>query len=124
MKQVELISQRRQTREFIDRGGVWITLERHQVVKNDRGGADKITHEPLAAQLMVILHDNPSPRSNQVDSFSAGYVASATDQLMGYWNANVEKGDTFEHDGVKYEVTWVSPLREYETLANLKTSGQ
>ncbi len=122
----ELLINKRNTDVFIDSAPIMVSFVRRVQTRNERAGLEDSTPITLDPQRIRILHAPPRRRrkENNPPDPSLGEFPFAKDYLMGETDLDVELGDTFDVDGIQYEVTYVFINRQYETIANLGTKDQ
>jgi hypothetical protein len=121
----ELILHRKNTVAYIEAGFEMVVLHRRTPHRNERGGAD-ITPTVLPPQRMRVLHGYVGRRLEQAmpANQSMGHVPFAKDVLLGRWDADVQVGDWFMHNGAEFSVSYVFDNNsEFELLANLASTG-
>ena len=122
-QRVELLVMRRQTAEYIKREPVVLTLQRNQLVSDGQGGWTP-TAGPIPAGKQTFAFD-------AMGRVQAGHVRRTVDgqevepeyALMGKYDADVQRGDWFFIEGIKYEVVFVHPDRSYEVSAEVAYRG-
>jgi hypothetical protein len=115
----ELSVQRMLTRAFIEADVVTITLYRSTVTDDGAGGT--VTGAPVAiAPQCLRLITQGSTGADSKQRFTANGQAVSPDYvLMGTECADIERWDTFEHEGRAYEVVFVNQNRQYEVKAEV-----
>lgn len=125
MNATELKIKRKNTVAFIRAQPVQVVITRETKSQNLRGGWDT-EPEVLPAQTMRINHTLVGRRARQASpgDETFGSIPYSKDVLMGEWDADVRKDDTFTVDGVTYTVDYVYHTRDYETIANIQNTSQ
>ena len=116
----ELSIQRRLTAEFIKSDSVDVVLYRSAPVADGKGGTVKGSPAPLPEQCMrlIPLGDGATER------FTAnGQAVQPQYMLMGSYDADMQRFDSFTLDGVRYEVVFVNQNRQYETKGEVYYRG-
>lgn len=119
MKATELRAQRRQTTAYINGDLVMITLKRSERTTTAAGGSKLGTAEDLAPQAFHMPTPMTSPNS-QVSQTQEGPMERGDWRLVGFWDTDIKKHDTFELNNRWYEVVAILATTEYETIAGLK----
>lgn len=119
---LEAAVQRVITKGFISANLVVISLSRPTLV-DDGAGGKTMTWISLPPQNFRIIPQGGSGILRTVD----GKELSPEFVLVGYWDADVKKGDRFVIDGVTHEVIWILPdsamSSSYETKAEVVSRG-
>lgn len=108
----ELAAQRRITAAFIAADSLSVVLQRSARTSDGAGGVIVGTPAPIAAQTMrlIPLRDVGSVQRTTAD----GQLVDPTYALLGLYNADVQRWDTFTLNGAVYEVVFVQLNRQYE----------
>lgn len=122
--EVELKYNRRQTAAFIAYDAITVVLQHASVVPTAAGGMTRTStssRDPQTARMLPMGSGATAPVRRQVD----GEEVAAQFLLVLPWDAEVERGDWYYHDGLKYEVVWVPehPQRFYETKVEVTLRG-
>lgn len=113
---VELFVRRQGTLEMIAGNSMIVPLQRPSYVDDGAGGLQPGSVQVVLPQTFRIIALNREvPRRISAD----GSEVQPTYRLLGRWNADVERGDYFHKDGVRYEVVWVEPDKSDATRADL-----
>jgi hypothetical protein len=113
---------RAQTKAFIDADAKAITLARRNKVSNGSGGYD-VTYVPLMTPQTLRLipqHGNMSPLRETLD----GEAVQPDYILLGEWNADISRWDTFTDNGRRYIVLFVHEKATYEKKGEVKYLGE
>jgi hypothetical protein len=118
---VELRAQRANTVAFIKADSFTVVLERSVWASDGAGGTVKGDPAPLPAQVMrlIPLRDVGSVQRTTAD----GQAVEPTYALLGSYDADMERWDTFLLDDVEYEVVFVNQSRQYETKGEVFYRG-
>lgn len=117
----ELAAQRSMTTWFIRADQQSVTLERTEWIDDGAGGTYKGGVTPLAAQVMRLI---PLRDVGSVQRMTAnGQSVEPTYALLGQWDADMERWDTFTIAGSVYEVVFVQENRQYETKGEVFYRG-
>lgn len=106
----ELKAQRRISRAFIDADSRSVVLLRGAFTSDGAGGKIRGEGVPLAAQRMRLI---PQEDGATARTTAEGETATPEYMLMGEWDADMERFDEFELDGVRYQIVYVDD-RQYE----------
>lgn len=105
------------TREMIKGNPISIVLLRPNRIDDNAGGSYAGTPVPQTAQeFRIIAQDLRVPVVRTVD----GTEVQPQYVLLGYYDANILRGDTFQLAGIEYTVVWVEPDRLDATRAVLR----
>jgi hypothetical protein len=117
---VELYMQRLNTDAFIKAWPEVLVLNRVLHVSDGQGGFSTTTLPPLAAQTFAVL-----PQNHQLQDRITidGQTVTPDYKLLGYYNADIQRGDWFLWRGNRYDVVYVYGNRDYETLAEVLYRG-
>jgi hypothetical protein len=116
MSDVELFVRRQGTLEMIAGNSTIVSLQRPSFVDDGAGGERPGPVQVVLPQTFRIIALNRDvPRRISAD----GSEVQPSYRLLGRWNADVERGDFFVRDGVRYEVVWVEPDKLDATRAEL-----
>lgn len=105
---VDLLVNQRQTEDFIERNPSDVVLSR-EVRADDGAGGYTTTATPLTSQRVRVVQqrqNSGTERRNQ-----AGEVVRPAITLVMKHDADVQRGDTFDWQGLDAEVVWVTDLR-------------
>ncbi len=120
----ELTTARRNTRSFILADKVKIALRRPQYTESEAGGRIQISPVILPSQDFRIVPFSGQVWDRTKTTPDEGRVSDVTQQLVGYYNADIETNDEFEwdFDGLTgfYKVVHVSPKRHYRVSATIE----
>lgn len=110
LRPAELKAQQRISRAFIDADGRMVVLMRSPRTDDGAGGFVVGTPVPQGAQCLRLL-----PQEDGATERTTAEGESATPQymLMGPWNANMQRWDEFELDGIRYQIVYIDD-RKYE----------
>jgi hypothetical protein len=110
LRPAELKAQQRISRAFIDADARDVILLRSP--RTDDGAGGFVVGEPVSqgAQRLRLLpqEDGATERTT-----AEGETATPQYMLMGPWNANMQRWDEFELDGIRYQVVYIDD-RKYE----------
>lgn len=106
---------REQTEQFIEQNPIDLVLVRHAKVPDGAGGTRSVdtTLEPQRVRI-VGQRTAVSVERRTV----SGVVVSPEQVVVGEWDLDIQRGDTFRHQGVLMEVVWVHDLG-YEKMAEV-----
>jgi hypothetical protein len=126
MNSAELRANRRNTKAFIAADPVELVLYRQEIKRTSGGNLAKVGEPvPLAPQTFRMLPQG----SAQADvRNTSGKLAPQTYVLMGEWDADMARDDTFTHNGVDYTLEGIigpehSDDSVYERKAPVKRNG-
>jgi hypothetical protein len=113
--------QKRNTLAYLDADAEWVTLSRNAMPAADgSGGYTAGGTTPLDPQEFVLTTTNRQlPIRRTVD----GLEVSPEYIMTGRWDADIQAGDWFFRNGVKFEVVFVHLDRSYETTAEVMYRG-
>lgn len=119
--QPELETNRRNTAAHIarDPNSSVIVLSREDLVW-EGGSFNRTNQRQLDDQKMSLIasvQQLPERRTVEGQSLTPEFI------LLGNYGADIENGDWFYLDGVKYEVVFVHPDRSYEVVAEVVYRG-
>jgi hypothetical protein len=112
----EAIAQKRVTEAFIQADPDYITLTRHERVRNDAGGWTVVDPYELTPQRFKLIHVGPP---GDVTTADGEFSKPQYDQLVGKVGADIQRGDTFEYEDDSWLVVKVHTT-EYEVLGNIE----
>jgi hypothetical protein len=120
-RQAELEANRRNTAEVIARDPSKIVplLSREDLVW-DGGSFNRTNQRQVRGKSMMLIasvQQLPERRTIEGQSLTPEFI------LLGEYGADIENGDWFYIDGVKYEVVFVHPDRSYQTKAEVVYRG-
>ena len=106
----ELKAQRRISRAFIDADGRDVILLRSPRLDDGAGGFSLGPSVPQGPQRLRLLpqEDGATERTT-----AEGETATPQYMLMGPWDANMQRWDEFELDGIRYQIVYIDD-RKYE----------
>lgn len=121
MADFELHMQQRNTEAHLDADGEPVVLTRNSLPTPDgSGGYTSGGAEPIEEQEFVLSTTNrqlPIRRTVDGIEISPEYI------MTGRWDADVQAGDWFFKEGIKYEVVFVHLDRSFETTAEVTYRG-
>lgn len=109
------------TNEFIKANPTSLVLTRHTESPSATGGVDHVETNLLAQDFVISGGASMRPPEATTE---AGNIANYTIQLIGYYDADVQDGDTFTIDGGRYQVDFVYPDRDYRTVVQAIYRGR
>jgi hypothetical protein len=117
----ELAIQRRLTEQFIKADSLEIVLYRSTPVADGKGGYTHSAPAPLPAQTMrlIPLGDGATERLT-----ANGQAVSPQYMLMGLYDADMQRFDSFTVGNDRYDVVFVNENRQYETKGEVYFRGQ
>jgi hypothetical protein len=117
----ELTILRTNTTEFILADFKDIVLNRITKTDNGAGGYTE-AETPIVAQRMRLIpqHGNTSPLRETLD----GEAVQPDYILLGEWNADMQRWDTFTDLGRRYQVLFVHEKSSYERKGEVKYLGE
>jgi hypothetical protein len=116
----ELAIQRMLTRVFIEADVRPVVLERSTWTPDGAGGSVQGDPESLAPQRMRLI---PLGDGAQERFTPNGEAVRPSYKLLGKYDADMERWDTFTLDGSRYEVVWVNENRQYEVKGEVAYRG-
>lgn len=117
----ELAILRANTAEFIAADNKSVILNR--VTRTDNGAGGYTEEEtPVTAQIMRLIpqQGNTSPLRETLD----GEAVQPDYILLGEWDADMLRWDTFEDNGRRYQVLFVHEKSSYERKGEVKYLGE
>jgi hypothetical protein len=117
----ELEIQRDLTRSFIAADSLSLALTRTPKVSDGAGGLKNGTPATLTAQTLRL---NPLQDAVQSRTTADGKQVLPQYMLMGEYNADLDRGDTFTVDGRRYEVVFVLQNKQYQVKAEVYYRGE
>lgn len=113
---------RAQTATFIAADPKQITLNRRTATPNGSGGYTEAYASLPSAQTLRLIpqHGSMSPLRETLD----GEAAQPDYVLLGAWNADIARWDTFEDNGRRYIVLFVHEKATYEKKGEVKYLGE
>ena len=116
----EAKAQRNLTAAFIGADISEITLTPVEYVSNGSGGRKRTDSPARPPQSMRLIPQGVgTPERTTID----GVAAQPTMVLLGVWDAGMERGDRFVHNGIRYEVVFVHDKRDYQVKGEVITRG-
>jgi hypothetical protein len=104
----EIALRTEQTRAFIDAEPIVLALTRRPWISDGAGGYKRGPVQNIAAQSLRLVSPNTQlPLRRTVDGRDAQPIYT----LIGMPTDNVQNGDTFMVDAVRYEVVFVQPKK-------------
>ncbi len=123
LPRVQLIMERRTTDHFIDADPSLIILQKVEEVADGAGGRTHVNVPRLPQKARVIPARTRS--TSLTYNLPNGQVVSSKDSLLvGPYNLIVEANDWFQFGEVAYQVTFIEPDREIQTLCQLDLLGK
>lgn len=118
----ELQVMRQQTTAFIGADAKAITLERLTRTANGSGGYTEAYASLPSAQTLRLIpqHGNMSPLRETLD----GEAVQPDYVLLGAWDADIQRWDTFVDNGRRYIVLFVHEKATYEKKGEVKYLGE
>ena len=123
MTSPETITQRRLTREFIKADRVMVSLTRYPKEPSGSGGVVRGTAQTVPPQPMRLV-----PAT--INLFQAlrhkleGHIPKEGFLLLALVDADIQPDDEFEFRGGRYQISYVSTERTYETVGSVEYRGQ
>jgi len=117
---VELYVQRLNTEAFIKAWPETLVLNRVQRTSDGQGGFTTTTLPPLPAQTFAVLPQNHQLKDRVTLD---GQTVTPDYKVLGYYDADIQRGDWFLWRGNRYDVVYVYGNRDYETLAEVLYRG-
>lgn len=116
----ELTMQRRMTDAFIKADPQELVLTRQTRVSNGSGGFTLGAPTPLPSQTWKVV-----PQNRQLEERETidGVMVRPDFVLIGYHDADVQRGDWFMWNAHRYDVVYVNEKRDYETRGELVYRG-
>ena len=106
----ELAVHRLNTVAFIAADSFACVLNR-AVPVSDGAGGKTVTYSPLASQTMRLIPLGDGATERQAED---GAMVRPTYMLLGRYDANMQRGDTFTKDGRRYRVVYINENSQYE----------
>ena len=105
MQGVEVL--REQTKQFIAEDPTSVVLSRNTKAEDGAGGST-FTPAPLPSQVVKVAQRSES--SSVERRTESGEVVRPGITLVCEWDADIQRGDTFEWEGLNVEIVWVTAL--------------
>jgi hypothetical protein len=118
----ELEAQKRQTQAFIDALPMDVIFSRATTVPNGAGGFRKEAPSPIPPQRVRFLIPGASGQQGERELLD-GQVVQVDYILLSPVDADIQRGDWFYLDGMKYEVVTVRTVGGYEKKAEVTNRG-
>lgn len=118
---VELSALRKGTVAFIKADANTFVLARSMFVDDGAGGHSRGAPSQLPPQLMRLI---PLQDGSTLQLTADGEQIEPSYMLMGTWDADMERWDTFELGGRRYEIVSVNQNRQYETKGEVVYRGE
>ena len=99
---------RRNVERQIARNPSSIVIQRTQEVSDGAGGSYRETVE-LPAQIMRIFMSTFASTDAKDSTGSGGHIQTQRWGLLAMWDADIDKGDTFTHQGRQFRIRSISP---------------
>jgi hypothetical protein len=116
----ELEMLQRTTKSWLESDGETITLSRVTSIADGAGGFGRDTPTARSPQPVVLESSNRQlPQRRTVD----GIEVQPEYTMVGMWDADINRGDWFYKDGIKYEVVFVDDDKSYQTTAEVIYRG-
>lgn len=115
----ELAVQRNLTRAFIAADESQVVLTRHTKVANGSGGYTTTTQALTSQPFRLIPQQSGGIERHTLD----GKIVDPSYHLLGDWDADMERFDTFTLDGRRYEVVFIVENRSYEVKGEVVYHG-
>lgn len=117
---VELAIQRMNTDAFITAWPETLALSRQTKISDGQGGWTFGPPTSLPPQQFAVLSQNTQLEERLTLD---GQMVRPDYKLVGYSDANVQRGDWFTWKGQRYDVVYVYGNRDYETLVEVVYRG-
>lgn len=117
----ELMAQRNLTKYFIAADPISLVLTRTPKVSDGAGGLKNGTPVALTAQTVRLI---PLQDATQQRTTADGKQVLPQYMLMGEYNADIARGDTFVIAGRRYEVVFVLQNKQYEVKSEVYYRGE
>ncbi len=122
---LELQIQRQLTLEYINTWPTDITLTPNARVRTADGGWKTQAQTPREPITVRLLEANAAQSTMRTPTPTQGGVARIVDvEILAPYDAAIEIGDTFDHDGAEYEVVGMMLDLEYEKRASAVRRGR
>lgn len=118
---VELQQQRRMTLAEIGAAPTTIALQRQDYI-DDLSGGQKPNGAPATLRSQRVTIISPTQQLPERRTL-AGITVQPEFLLKGRWDADIQRGDWYFVQGVKYEVVYVDPDHRYQTKAEVVYLG-
>lgn len=116
----ELAAQRLLTKAFVEADVIIVTLVRSEWVNDGAGGSYAQNPHSLAPQRMRLI---PLQDKQQERFTSNGEQVQPGYKLLGLYDADMQRWDTFVLGGNRYEVVWVNENQQYQTKGEVAYRG-
>lgn len=123
MKAAELKVAIHQTWAFIQADAISVSLNRKTTAPDGKGGLT-VTVVTVSPQTFRII---PARTRSTAQTYTQGtgeVIASKDFILMAMPDADVQRLDYFEYEGRAFQISYVQPVRTYETLCQLDEMGE
>lgn len=117
---VELAIQRMNTDAFIRAWPETLVFNRSTKIADGQGGWTVGPPQDLPPQQLAVLAQNTQLEQRLTLD---GQMVRPDYKLVGYFDANVQRGDWFSWRGNRYDVVYVYGNRDYETLVEVIFRG-
>lgn len=117
---LELAAQKNMTHWFILRLPVEITLVPHAVAKQPTGGTKLVAQTPRVAQIMTLIESPVTPRPTVTQDGVERFIEF---ELLGEWDASMDRFDSFTHDGKEWEIVELFHFNGWERRALVSRRG-
>lgn len=118
----ELRLLRKQTAQFIAANQLDLVLLRPVWAVDGAGGQVQTGEDILVAQAMRLIHQ-AAGRQSLEDRTLDGATVTPTYVLQGKFSANMNTGDYFLIDTVRYDIVFVREDRRYQTIGEVVRRG-
>lgn len=120
----ELALQRRLTKAFIEADAQEVVLLRSAVAADGEGGEVRGVPTPLAPQTMRIIPLQDGASAGNTTRLTAdGEAVRPSYMLMGTYDADMQRHDTYSTADGRYEVVFVNANRQYEVKGEVAYLG-
>ena len=118
---VELAQQRRMTLAEIAAAPMTIAFQRQTWVPDDSGGQKQGAVLSLVVQRLTAIQPTQQLPERRT---LAGITVQPEFMIKGRHDADIQRGDWYHLEGVRYEVVYIHPDRRYQTKAEVVHLGQ
>jgi len=124
IRQAELAMQRRLTKAFIAADWRSVVLMRAEITEDGAGGFVTGEPAPLPSQVMRLIAQGSTGADSKQRMTANGQQVTPEYILLGLHDADIQRWDSFELDGRRYEVVFVNENRQYEAKGEVAYLGE
>lgn len=119
----EVLAHRRVLRQFLHAEPLRIIIQRPTITTTAAGGKVKSNPQDLAPQTFRLIPFKKRLTTMTRDT-PDGNIVNLPYVLLGEHDADVQPGDSFEHNGGIYDVVSIEPNTSYRVAANVTYRGK